>query len=829
MCYLVYRFLYIYCCIIRLKINIKGGYGMEYIAHFKFDNRKLLIQSIKEHSENVQELCTNSFNILKLNSFMNMVAILHDAGKYSDDFQNYIKTAINKTQKGTYDTWIKDVEKNDHGVYGAYFINSNYGKSSGIEKIVADIMSMVICYHHGGLPDCISGYKIPMIDRFNEKCDKKQYKLVIERFISENSNINFDKLFNDACKEFEIIFNNLKQFDNEKTFIINLIIKLLYSVLIDADRTDTCLFMTDEKIQSLHLFNNLEKYIAKIESKLERFNEIKVTSELEKVVKKTRNIISENCLQASVKPVGIYTLTVPTGGGKTLSSLRFALNHAKKHNLKRIIYILPYTTIIEQNANVVRDVLDCNNELLEYHSNVIEENKNEDNELLMQKWDYPIIFTTMVQYLNTFYAKGTQDIRRLHNLCDSVIVFDEIQKVPVKCISLFNSSVNFLNKICNSTAILCSATQPQLFETKIPLIKQADCEIINNVSECFNNLKRMNVRDKRVPGGYTYEMVSEFISDLSEINNSILVVANTICDAENIYESVKIQSDSFKIYLLSTRLCPAHRKMLIEEIKEKLLKKEKIICVSTQLIEAGVDISFDTVIRCLCGLDSIAQATGRANRHGESDVKKSYIINLKDENISKLPEIKLGATHCIEVLDEFRRKPGKFGNELLSTIAIKRYFNLYYNDIEIKKHMDYKIESESESIYEMLELKTNRNTYYFEKENKQFPLSINYRFKTASKHFKVIDDNTKTIIVPFEKGENIITSLINNSSLKYKISLLKKSQQYSVNIYEQIFNKLEEENAFIPCNIDGIYLLNKSFYDDVKGVVTNKKMTFLCE
>ena len=171
---------------------------------------------------------------------------------------------------------------------------------------------------------------------------------------------------------------------------------------------------------------------------------------------------------------------------------------------------------------------------------------------------------------------------------------------------------------------------------------------------------------------------------------------------------------------------------------------EKIICVSTQLIEAGVDISFDTVIRCLCGLDSIAQATGRANRHGESDVKKSYIINLKDENISKLPEIKLGATHCIEVLDEFRRKPGKFGNELLSTIAIKRYFNLYYNDIEIKKHMDYKIESESESIYEMLELKTNRNTYYFEKENKQFPLSINYRFKTASKHFKVIDDNTKS-------------------------------------------------------------------------------------
>lgn len=665
-----------------------------------------------------------------------------------------------------------------------------------------------------------------IVERLKKNCDINQYTLVMKRFISENENRNLDELFKGACNEFELIFDNLKQFNNEKTFIINLLIKLLYSVIIDADRTDTCLFMTDEKNKSVSLLNKLEKYISKIEIKLKEFNEIKVTSELEKSVKSTRNSISEDCLKASVKPVGIYTLTVPTGGGKTLSSLRFALNHAKKHNLKRIIYILPYTTIIEQNAKVVRDVLDCNNELLEYHSNVIEENKNEDNELLTQKWDYPIIFTTMVQYLNTFYAKGTQNIRRLHNLCDSVIIFDEIQKVPIKCISLFNSSVNFLNKFCNSTAILCSATQPQLFETKIPVIKQTDCEIVGNVFKCFDNLKRMKIVDKRIPGGYSNEMVSEFISDLTIANKSILVVANTISTAENIYEKVKIQSDNFKIYLLSTRLCSAHRKILIEEIKENLLKNEKIICVSTQLIEAGVDISFDTVIRCLCGLDSIAQATGRANRHGESDIKNSYIINLKDENISKLIEIKLGATHCIEVLDEFMKKPETFDNELLSTNAVKRYFNLYYGDTEIEKQMDYPLKNDSETIYEMLTLKKSRDTNYFERENKQIPISINYRFKTASKQFNVIDNNTKTIIVPFREGKSIITSLISNNSLKDKINLLKNSQQYSVNIYEPMFNKLKEENAFIPCEIEGIHLLEESFYDEVKGVVTDKKMEF---
>jgi CRISPR-associated endonuclease/helicase Cas3 len=800
---------------------------MEYVAHFKFTNQKLLIQSIKEHTENVQKICNNCYNYLKVSNFMSMVAILHDVGKYSDDFQNYIKTAISETQKGTYDKWIKTVEKNDHGVYGAYYIFSKYGNCTGIQKIVADIMMILICYHHGGLPDCIFGYSVPIIERFKNNCNLNQYNIVMKRFSSENKNSILEKTFKDACQEFEIILDKLKLFGNEKSFILNLIIKLLYSMLIDADRTDTCTFMTGESLNPSQLNKILEKYISRTETKLEEFKKIHLKTELEKTVQYTRNLISEDCLKASGKQIGIYTLTVPTGGGKTLSSLRFALSHAKEHNLKRIIYILPYTTIIEQNAKVVRDVLNCNNELLEYHSNVIEENKSEYNELLSQKWDYPIIFTTMVQYLNTFYARGTQDIRRLHNLCDCIIIFDEIQKVPIKCISLFNSSVNFVNKICNSTAVLCSATQPQLFETKIPIIKQTDCEIVGNVSEYFNNLKRMTVVDKRIAGGYTFEMVSEFISNLAKVNNSILVVANTISTAENIFEKVKMQSDNFRIYLLSTHLCTAHRKMIIEEIKEKLLKNEKIICVSTQLIEAGVDISFHTVIRCLCGLDSISQATGRANRHGESDIKNSYIIELKDEDISKLTEINLGATHCVEVLDEFRKKPETFDNELLSTKAIKRYFDLYYSDAQIEKQMDYPLKNDSESIYEMLELKKSRETNYFECNNEPIPLKINYRFKSASENFRVIDNSTKAIIVPFKEGKNIITSLISNKTLKDKINLLKNSQQYCVNIYQPIFKKLTDENAFIPCDIEGIYLLQDSFYDDVKGVVTDKNLSFI--
>lgn len=802
---------------------------MEYIAHFKLDNDKLLVQTVKEHTKNVCQFCIGNFNKFKVDAFMNLVATLHDVGKYSDDFQNYIRTAIRETQKGTYDSWITTADKKDHGVYGAYYIYSKYGTCKGIQKIVTDIMTVLICYHHGGLPDCILGpeYRcIPILERFKNNLNRDQYKIAMERFISENTAFDLEEMFRKATEEFESLFLQLQQFKKEKGFILNLIIKELYSILIDADRTDTCMFMMGEKVKSIPLNNVLESFIIKIENKSQEFKQSKASSELEQRVIDVRNQISEDCLKAAYRPVGVYTLTVPTGGGKTLSSLRFALNHAKLHHLKRIVYILPYTTIIEQNAKVVREVLNCSDTLLEYHSNVINDNKNEENELLSDRWDYPIIFTTMVQYLNTFYLKGTKDIRRLHNLSDSVIIFDEIQKLPIKCISLFNSSVNFLNKICHSTIILCSATQPCLFDTHIPILQSDHAEIVSNVSSCFQNLKRMNVVDKRIPGGYSYEKAGQFIRDLTQENNNVLVVTNTISSAEKVYDQVKEQvSNDFQLYLLSTHLCPAHRKVIIEEIKKKLSHKEKLICVSTQLIEAGVDISFDTVVRSLCGLDSIAQATGRANRHGEGDIKNSYIINLSDENTEKLTEISLGSTHCVEVLNQFNKDRNIFENELLSPKAIERYFDLYYSDSKISSQMDYPVEND-EPIYEMLELQKKRNTVYSENNKQPIPISINYRFKSAGDHFRVIDNNTKTIIVPFGEGKKIIEKLLNDIPFKDKFILIKETQQYSVNVYENLFSKLKEENAFLPCPISGLYLLSEDFYDTVKGVNTDKKMKF---
>lgn len=788
------------------------------IARFLIDDEKIKIQTIKEHTDNVVNLISLNLQNLELNSFLKMVAILHDLGKYSDDFQNYIRTAIEKENDGSYEQWIKRVEKHDHGVYGALYIEKKIVINSPLEKIVSDIMKMVICYHHGGLNDCVnSEYSVPLYKRF-EKCNDVIPDSIIDRF-NKDYNKNMQQLFSEACSEFNSLSKKLFIFNKERSFILHLIIKLIYSALIDADRTDAYLFEAETEIKPIELSNKIDEYIKLLDNKINQFSLVKTNSKFMQAVNEIRSSISRDCLISADKEQGIYKLTVPTGGGKTLSSLRFALHHAKKRNLNRIIYILPYTTIIEQNASVVRDALKCNDELLEYHCNVINDS-NEQNDLLTQNWNYPIIYTTMVQYLNSFFSKSTQDIRRIRNFCNSVIVFDEIQKIPTKCISLFNSTINFLSKICNCTIVLSSATQPTLCDTDTPIYMENNNELISNVDKCFESLKRMNVQNRIIPGGYSYQMAANFIKDLSKENNSVLCIVNTIKSAEEIYDYILERNNDFKLYFLSTHLCPENRKKVINEIKDNLIKNIKMVCISTPLIEAGVDISFDTVFRSLCGLDSIAQATGRANRNGEKEVGNSYIINLKDENISPLTEVEVGAKHCHTVLEEFK------GQDVLMPKANDRYFHLYYNDKKIKSQMNYKIHND-ESIFEMLSCNKVRDDNYKAYNNSNIPISINYRFKTAAENFQVIENNTKSIIVPFEEGENIICKLLSKTTVKDKYLLIKEAQKYIVNVYDNLFNELNKENALMTCDIEGVYLLNKAFYNKEKGVCVKKNLELL--
>ncbi|GJM77091.1 hypothetical protein HMSSN036_93070 [Paenibacillus macerans] len=291
--------------------------------------------------------------------------------------------------------------------------------------------------------------------------------------------------------------------------------------------------------------------------------------------------MSEQCdVFAAERPSGIYTLSIPTGGGKTLASLRYALRHACKYNKQRIIYVVPYTTIIEQNADEVRKILKDSEHILEHHSNIIEDDPNgrgDDDEaddgiitdkeklkLSRDNWDSPIIFTTLVQFLNVFYAKGNRNTRRMHNLSHSVIVFDEVQKVPIHCIALFNEALNFLKQDAHCSILLCTATQPTLEEVKRSLWKDRDGEIVPNLSEVAKAFKRVELIDQ-TEDPMTNETLAGWVK--SEINGwgSTLIILNTKRVVKDLYE--KLKDFPVPVYHLSTSMCAAHRKEQLEEIE----------------------------------------------------------------------------------------------------------------------------------------------------------------------------------------------------------------------------------------------------------------------
>jgi CRISPR-associated endonuclease/helicase Cas3 len=756
-----------------------------YTAHYRKSDKKH--QSVKEHLINVSCYCREFGKSTGIEKLSELVGLLHDIGKLSDEFQEYIRIAIEHEENDTLAEWKKAYQTVDHGKAGGKYIYRKYHNVNSTAKITAEIIAMVVCYHHGGLHDYLTfDCETPLLKRFERDGEECSYQQATERFFEQVADEkHIENMFFEACKEIENLCKKILENKLHLFFSIHLLIKQLYSILIDADRYDTCLFMDNKQDNPLIETEVLwEQYSKLMHGKLMEFKNMETKSQLEEKIKQLRLEISDACADFYNNETGVYTLTVPTGGGKTLSSLRFALKHAYTKGKKRIIYVLPFTTIIEQNAQEVRDVLKCDEYLLEHHSNVIHDNDDESEsnyKLLTQRWDSPIIFTTMVQFLDTIYAGGTQSLRRMHNLSDSILIFDEIQAIPIKCISLFNSAINYLSKICNTTVILCSATQPNLSETRIPLLKNNNGEMIPNLLEKFISFKRMEVKDMRIDGGYSYELLGDFIYGLKENLSSILIVLNTKSCAEKTYEELKKRNEKkeHKIFYLSTNLCPAHRKKIIKAVKRFLKHKISVICVSTQLIEAGIDISFEGIVRHLSGLDSVAQATGRGNRHGEGEIKTSYIVNLRDEKLGSLKEIELGEKHTAEVLNEYRRNEERFDNDLLSPTAIKRYYNYYYADSSIEKLMNYPVKikeynvSRDTDIYKMLAGAIPNKIAYKDKFGTECEIFLNYMFETAGKYFKVIDDLTISVLVPYGKGKKIMEPIVFQGGVSKNVGVIK--------------------------------------------------------
>lgn len=794
---------------------------MDSIAHIRKEDRE--IQTVETHLLQVKELAEFYGGKLNIKHIAGLAGMLHDLGKYTEEFKTYILEAVNNPNTPPKRGSV------DHSTAGGklLFESIHEGKSP-YHACLAEVVGNAIISHHSYLQDFLNAdLESSYLRRVRDK-HLDEFPKTIELFFKYvMSEIEF-KLYIEKAKKELIAFLEIEK---EEAFSRKLMFltKVIFSTLIDADRTNSREFEENNygelfKDQT-ELFSN---YYEKLMNKIESFSENEGANT---PINKLRRNMSEQCDAFAEKKSGIYTLSIPTGGGKTLASLRYGLKHAKIHDKKRVIYVVPYTTIIEQNAEEIRRILQDDGNILEHHSNVVHDklDNNEANDgqmsdmeklkLAKDNWDSPIIFTTMVQFLNSFYAYGSRNIRRLHNLSESVIIFDEVQKVPTNCISLFNQSLNFLKTYGNSSIVLCTATQPALNFVKHKLNIESNAEIIDNIAEVVGKFKRVKIVDKSTNESFNQKKIVGFIDEKLATVENILIILNTKKTVKDLYDVLENEYINIPIYHLSTSMCPNHRTDILNKVRGHLKAKERVICISTQLIEAGVDISFECVIRSLAGLDSIAQAAGRCNRHGESESQSVYVIDYVEENLRRLAEIGKGKEIAKLMLMDLRKDSNAHGGSILSMKAMNYYFKAFYQAFEVD--LDYPIKGMNQTMIELLMAEDKENNLYKDyitNKGTHIPLVIKNSYQTAAKNFHAINSPTTTIIVPYGEGKEIIADLNGDMTIDDLSGLFQKAQRHSVSVYSYQLDLLNKGGNLITLFDDQVYALKEGAYDEKYGI-----------
>lgn len=810
----------------------------DYIAHRREKDGE--IQCLTDHLEEVSEKTGEFASKVGLKEQGELIGRLHDIGKASHKFEQYIKSAVGLINPDE-DDYVDAAGlkgKVDHSTAGAQFIYRSLVDKGTEALFVAQVLSLCIASHHSGLLDCISPEGVDIYSKRMAKIEEKAHVNEVFSKISDEAKtkitamLQSEELLQSALNRFKALRTPL---DSKETlcFKYGLMLRFLFSCLIDADRLNTADFEL-QRLAKLRNHGNYTEWSLLIERlKLKKFDLTRINQ--------IRQKISQACYDFSDKQKGLYQLTVPTGGGKTFASLRFALHHAEKHKMDRIIYVLPYTTIIDQNAEEIRKVLEekdkkgnyINRIVLEHHSNLMPDQETTRQKVLSENWDAPVVLTTNVQVLEALFGSGTRGARRMHQLANAVIIFDEVQALPVKCVQVFNTAVNFLVNNCGSTVVLCTATQPLLdkIEPKSRALSiTEEQQIVPNVKQLFDDLKRVEVKDETKVGGWSNDEIRELADKRVVKSGSVLVVVNTKTSAREISLRCK-QISNVETYHLSTYMCPAHRLDMLNQVKKCLDPKKPmpVICVSTQLIEAGVDISFGSVIRFLAGLDSIAQAAGRCNRHNEQypALGEVFIINPAEENINRLEDIRIGKEKTERLLGEFKDNPERFGNNIISPEAMEQYYQYYF--YQRAKEMNYPVTANSpvgreDDLFNLLSVNSLSVAEYRRSNSDRWPaLPLRQAFMTTSKSFQTIESITRGIIVPYgEEGKDIVNELCAVYELENQYKLIRRAQRYSVNVFPDVLKRLQEKQAIHEVQSgSGILYLDEQYYSDEFGLSEN--------
>ncbi len=766
-----------------------------YPAHIHVDDSELRVQTVSEHCQETAIYAREALNAIGLGNSAQLAGALHDVGKATNTYREYLVNAVSgfPVHRGSVNHTFAGVR---------LVLNHLCSKTTDpMTKIAAEHIAFAVGAHHG-LFDAVN---LEGENGFDHRLFKDDIAVAegVRRFLECQELGELQSQLRQAGQEIANIYGRISN-KEEVSFCSHLVSRLVLSSVIEGDRRSTAEFENHNKITPIRASNALwSECLVHLEEKLQR---IEKTND----VQRGRGIFSDHCKKFADQPGGVYRLNMPTGAGKTLSSLRYALAHSQKWGKQHIFFIMPLLAIIDQNADILRQYLGREDIVLEHHSNLIpaeDIQELDQGELLAENWDAPVIITTLVQLLNTMFSHQTTAVRRFHSLCNSVIIIDEVQTVPTKLLSLFNQTITFLSEVCGTTVILCSATQPALELAQRPLLP-VPADIIPYEETLWKPFQRTIIQPIQ---SRTLEEIADFAAERLTEKRSMLIVCNKKAQAAQLYNLLKNQDAA--CFHFSASMCTAHRRKVLAQM-EAAKKTDKVLCISTQVMEAGVDISFQCVIRLMAGMDSVIQSAGRCNRNGESAAPENvYVIPCTGENLGKLTEIKDGREAARAL---FARPMADYS----SAEAIKTYYRIYYRD-QALHFQDFYCKSIRKNLYELLsgnQSSLRGNSPYF----------LNQAYKTAGLHFQVFDENTVDVAVPYSDSDSLIQKLHaaeKAGKLAETAKILKALKPYTISLYQYQRESLEKQGA-LTMDPQGILILGKDWYDEVLGLVLQPNLTF---
>lgn len=710
------------------------------IAHVRRDSAGAwVIHPLDEHLHGVAQLAGGFAQAFGAADWASLAGSWHDLGKNRQAFQNYIRSQSGYDPEAHIEGGKGRV---DHSTAGAIHAIDQLGPHGRI-------LAYLIAGHHAGLPDWHTA---------------EVGGAALSARLQNRQHLSDSLLGNPPTH----ILEATRPSSKPPGGAIHLWLRMLFSCLVDADFLDTEAFMEPDKTEQRSSSSELGQLLAQFNAHM-----TKKTAQAEDTpVNRIRAEVLRQCRERAQEAPGLFSLTVPTGGGKTLSSLAFALEHAVNHGKRRVIYAIPYTSIIEQTADIFRGIFGA--AVIEHHSNLDPDRETAKSRLASENWDAPLIVTTNVQLFESLFAARTSQCRKLHNLVDSIIVLDEAQLLPPEFLDPILAVLRDLSTHYGVSVVLSTATQPafkprQGFGWKFEGLNPVR-EITADPDLLYRDLKRVNVK---LP--YDLHAPEDWPSLAGRIgeHDQVLVIVNRRNDA---FELAKLLPDAIH---LSANLCGDHRSRLIAAIRQRLQLKEPLQVVSTQLIEAGVDVDFPVVFRAMAGLDSIAQAAGRCNREGRLPHGLGQVFVFVPPKPSPSGLLRKGED-AAKLL--FFDQP----EDLLTRELFERYFELYYSKLN---NLD------KQGILELLR-KDER--------------ALQIQFRTAAEKFKLIDDQAQqAVIVRYGEAQKWLAMLKNQGPERW---LMRKLQRYTVNIAKARFQtclKWGEVDEIYPGIytqvVDGIY------------------------